>query len=160
MIWQSFFWLLQLFLIFNIVGVLINSISTVYRKMAVAHGKGKQLYFFWVFAQLISAVLTYALISKFEIIGLLFIIPLNAFLMGVGSYVVYKKLENSIKYNFITRNNLIVFTLFSFAVLLKFCVLNYLIIYIKALIIPILIVITIVLSLYPLYKTYKLFKHE
>ena len=99
--------LAYVFLKFNIFAVLISSVSQVYRKMAVAHGKGKKLYYYWVFAQILSAGFSYFLIKYFKVNGLFFIIPINVFLMGMASYMVYQQTENAIKFKFVTLNNLI-----------------------------------------------------
>ena len=149
-----------LFLLFNIGSVLISSIGGIYRKMTVAQGKGKRLYSFWVVSQLLSAVSTYILISNFKINGLLFIIPLNTFLMGLTSYMVYKKTKNSIYYNFFNKVNLIGLGLIAVAFSLKYFSLNFNIIENKLNLILFLILITLILVLYPMFSTYKLLRNE
>tara|TARA_B100000787_G_C16192189_1_gene298209 strand:+ start:303 stop:1787 length:1485 start_codon:yes stop_codon:yes gene_type:complete len=152
--------LAYLFLLFNIGSVLISSIGGVYRKMAVAQGKGKRLYLFWVVAQLLSAVFTYVLISNFKINGLFFIIPLNTFLMGLTSYMIYNKTKNSIYYNFVNKGNIIGLGLIALAFLLKYFSLNFYVIDNKISLILFLIFSTLILTLYPMFSTYKLLKNE
>jgi putative peptidoglycan lipid II flippase len=82
--------LAYLFLLFNVVAIVFSSLGSVYRKMAVSHGKSKALYSCWVISQLLSALFTYFLLKYFAINGLYFIIPINTFLMGVVSFLVYR----------------------------------------------------------------------
>lgn len=82
--------LAYIFLLFNIVAIIFSSLGSIYRKMAVSHGKSKELYSFWVVAQMLSALFSYILIKYFTIRGLYFIIPINAFLMGLVSFLVYR----------------------------------------------------------------------
>jgi len=152
--------LAYLFLLFNIGSVLISSIGSVYRKMAVANGKGKKLYLFWVFSQLLSAFFTYILISNFETNGLFFIIPLNAFLMGITSYMVYKNTKNSIYYDYIKRDNFIGLLLITSAIILKYVSLNFGIIENRVNLITLFIFGALFLSLYPIFSTFKLFRNE
>ncbi|MFT4800291.1 MAG: putative peptidoglycan lipid II flippase [Flavobacteriaceae bacterium] len=149
-----------LFLLFNIGSVLISSISSIYRKMTVAQGKAKRLYSFWVIAQLLSALFTYVLINNFKTNGLFFIIPLNTFLMGLTSFLVYKKTKNSINYNIFDSTNFIALILIVSAVILKFFILNYASLENKTEIIIILIFSTLMLSIYPILSTYKLYRNE
>jgi O-antigen/teichoic acid export membrane protein len=150
--------LAYLFLLFNIGSVLISSIGTVYRKMAVAQGKGEKLYFFWVIAQLLSAVFTYVLIGKFNIMGLFFIILINVFFMGVTSYVVYKKTKNAIRYNFFNWNVLFGLCLIVLAILFKYALIYFGIIENRETLLVVLILSALVLSLRPIFLTYKLLK--
>ena len=152
--------LAYVFLIFNIGSVLISSVSSIYRKMSVAQGKGKRLYSFWVIAQLLSVLFTYVLISNFKTNGLFFIIPLNTLLMGITSYIIYKKTKSSISYNPINRKNIIGVMLIILAVVIKYISLNIVIIESKVNLITILIFGTLLLSLYPIFLIYKLFKNE
>ena len=128
--------------------------------MSVAQGKGKKLYLFWVAAQLLSAGFTYLLISNFKINGLFFIIPLNAFFMGISSFMVYKKTRNSIYYSYINEGNFIGLVLIILAVVLKYMSLNFGIIEDRVNLIIILIFGTLLLSIYPIFSIYKLFKNE
>lgn len=148
--------LAYIFLIFNVGAVLISSISQVYRKMAVAHGKGKKLYYYWVFAQILSAGFSYFLIKYFKVNGLFFIIPINVFLMGIGSYTVYKQTNESIRYNFINLNNLFALLSIALAITIKYLSFS---LDSKIITIIFLTIITFVLSIYPLINTYKLFKN-
>ena len=148
--------LAYIFLIFNICAVLISSVSQVYRKMAVAHGKGKKLYYFWVFAQLLSAGFSYFLIKYFKVNGLFFIIPINVLLMGLASYLVYKQTDNSVKYNFLNINNLFALLAIGIAIAIKNIGIH---IESKAINSIVLLVITLTLSIFPLINTYKLFKN-
>jgi putative peptidoglycan lipid II flippase len=150
--------LAYIFLLFNVVSVLISSIGTIYRKMSVAHNKGKQLYFFWVFAQLISAALSYLLISRFKTIGLLIFIPINTFLLGLTSYMVYKKTMNAISYRILNWNNLLLICLIIFAILSKYISVNYITIENNQALYV--IICAIIFSLYPIFLIYKLLKYE
>jgi len=152
--------LAYVFLLYNVISILISSIGSVYRKMSVAQGKGKRLYSFWVIAQLLSALFTYVLISNFKTNGLFFIIPLNALLMGITSYLIYKKTKSSISYDYINWNNIIGLILIILAVVIKYISLNLSIIESKVSLITILIFVTLLLSLYPIFSIYKLFKNE
>tara|TARA_B110000091_G_scaffold214551_1_gene268973 strand:+ start:2811 stop:4295 length:1485 start_codon:yes stop_codon:yes gene_type:complete len=152
--------LAYLFLLFNIGSVLISSIGGVYRKMSVAQGKGKKLYLFWVAAQLLSAGFTYLLISNFKINGLFFIIPLNAFFMGITSYMVYINTKNAINYNYIKSGNFMGLVLITSAVVLKYGSINFGIIEDRVNLIIILIFGTLLLSIYPIFSIYKLFRNE
>lgn len=147
--------LAYVFLVFNIAAVLISSLSQVYRKMAVAHGKGKKLYYYWVFSQILSAVFTYFLIKYFKVNGLFFIIPINALLMGLASYIVYQQTENAIKYKFVTLNNLFALITVIIVIMIKYLDFTF---NSKMLTIIVLALITMALSVYPLINTYKLFK--
>ena len=150
--------LAYIFLIFNITGILLSSLGSVYRKMAVAHGKGKQLYFYWVFSQILSAGFSYFLIRYFKINGLFFIIPINAFLMGSVSYYIYKKTEASISYKFLNINNFIALVLISLSIIIKYKSIAIYNLDNKYFILIALILSTMVLSLYPLINTYRLFR--
>jgi len=148
--------LAYIFLIFNILGVFISSISSIYRKMAVAHNKAKKLYFFWAFSQLLSAGITYLLIRNFKINGLLLIIPINTMLLGSVSYLIYKQTKNKLTYPFINKQNLINFSLIVFAILVKSNWTNYFNNKIENVIFLSLIVL--LFSLYPMYTTYNILK--
>jgi len=148
-----------LFLIFNISAILLSSLGAIYRKMAVAHGEGKKLYLFWVIAQLLSAGFSYFLIRYFKIDGLLFVIPVNAFLMGITSYFVYKQTNNAIRYNFVSFNNLIAIVLMAVAITVKYWSGFYFQYDDNLLAISILGIFTLILSLFPLINTYKLFNN-
>ena len=150
--------LAYIFLIFNIGAVLISSIGGIYRKMAVAHGKGKQLYFYWAFAQLLSAGFTYVLIKYFQINGLYFIIPLNVLFTGLVSYWIYKGTKGAIKYNFLNKANGIGLILIVLAILIKLKSSDLFISDFTNLNFIILGTITFLLSLYPMFDTYKVFK--
>jgi putative peptidoglycan lipid II flippase len=152
--------LAYLFLLFNIGSVLISSIGSIYRKMAVANGKGKKLYLFWVISQLLSACFTYILISNFEINGLFFIIPLNAFLMGITSFMVYKNTINAVYYNYIKGVNIIGLILIGLAVVLKYVSLNFGLVENKETLLVVLIFCTLTLTLYPIFSIFKLFRNE
>jgi peptidoglycan biosynthesis protein MviN/MurJ (putative lipid II flippase) len=149
-----------LFLLFNIVSVLISSVGSIYRKMVVVQGKGKKLYLYWVAAQLLSSIFSYVLIINFKINGLLLIIPLNSFLMGVTSYIVYKKTVNAIRYNFVNRDNLIGYLLIVLSIFTKYSFLHYFIFENKDNMIINLILSALCLSLFPIFSTYKLLKNE
>ena len=145
-------------MIFNIIGILISSLGSVYRKMVVAHGEGKKLYFYWVFSQLLSAGFSYFLIRYFKVNGLYFIIPINAFLMGSVSYYIYKKTEAPISYKFLNINNFIALVLISLSIIIKFKSIAIYNLDNKYFILIALILSTMVLSLYPLINTYRLFR--
>jgi putative peptidoglycan lipid II flippase len=148
--------LAYVFLIFNIVTVLISSVGEVYRKMSVAHGKAKRLYYFWVIAQLTSAGLSYFLIKYFNENGLFFIIPINAFLMGVMSYYVYKQTTDALEYNFLNWNNFIAIISIIIAIVIKYYSFS---IETQQLTIIVLISFSILLTTYPFMNTYKLYKN-
>lgn len=140
------------FLVFNIISILFISIGSIYRKMAIAHGKGYELYSKWTIAQLISSGICYFLLKEFGVFGLMFIIPLNSLFMGIVSYWVYFKTNQSIRYNIFNKNIFFSILLVLIACLIKLNFwnsLNYL---------AYGIVISFVLSLYPLTYIYKIFK--
>lgn len=153
---ESYVRLAYIFLVFNITAVLISSLSQVYRKMAVAHGKGKKLYYYWVFTQILSAGFTYLLIYFFKLNGLFFIIPINVFLMGLVSYFVYIQTENSIKYNFLDMNSLLAIISIIIAITIKYLSFSF---DSKIYSIILLTIFTLMLSIYPTAITYKLFKN-
>ena len=150
--------LAYLFLLFNVGSVLISSIGAVYRKMSVAQGDGKKLYLFWGIAQLLSAGVTYVLITNFRITGLFFIIPINGFLLGTTSYLVYRKTVDSIPYYFVSWQNSIMLVLIVIAILVKYSSLNYCIN--KNVETYIFILSTVLLCAYPIVSIYKLFTKE
>ena len=145
-----------IFLLFNLLGILFSSIGQVYRKMAVANGKANKLYSFWVLSQLLSSLFSYLLINNYNLNGLFFIIPINAFLMAVVSYFVYMRTISALKFNLINPNQL--YFIFAIAIVsfLKFFVLNFIEGSLNRL--SFLIISSIVLSIYPLIMTYKILK--
>ncbi|MDY7394203.1 lipid II flippase MurJ [Aureibaculum sp. 2210JD6-5] len=150
--------LAYVFLLFNVVAVLLSSLGIIYRKMAVAHGKAKKLYLFWVIAQLLSAFFSFLLIKYFGIQGLLFIIPLNTFLMGLTSYLVYKLTDNSIDFKFYSRNNAIAIVLIGVAIFIKYLFKDTIFLENNILLILFFLLSVILLSLYPIFSTYKVLK--
>lgn len=149
--------LAYIFLLFNLVGILISGISSIYRKMAVAHHRGKELYYFWSIAQLVSAGFTYLAIKYYHIQGLYFIVPVNALLLGMVSYIIYIKTENAITYKFINKNNLILIFLILCSVFFKYFIQHSLPLK-KSQILSIFVFLTLILIAYPLINVYKLFK--
>ncbi len=153
--------LAYIFLLFNILGIIFSSVGSIYRKMAVSHHKGKQLYFYWSFAQLLSALFAYILINIFKVYGLYFIIPINSFLMAIVSFIVYKKTDTSLPFKFIDKENLIFILLTLLAFLIKFSyTIDKTIPIIKEEKIIIFVTITLILISYPTTVVYKLFKNE
>ncbi|RPD91722.1 hypothetical protein EGM88_14375 [Aureibaculum marinum] len=144
------------FLLFNIIAVLISSIGGIYRKMAVSHGFAKKLYLYWVLAQLASAGFSYFLIRYFKINGLYFIIPINTFLMSSVGYIVYKTTKDNLSFQVFSKNNILGVILIGLAIVIK----NQLIIWVKLdnyiLYIVLGTLSLILLSLYPITKTYKI----
>jgi len=147
-----------IFLLFNIFGIFILSIGSVYRKMAVAQGYAKKLYLFWVISQLLSGLFSYVLISNFQIRGLFFIIPLNQLLLAIVSYLVYQKTNNSISYKFLNKSNFISLLLIAIAVIVKYKLDSIFLINEKLILVIVLSLVTLLLSLYPLLKMYKTVK--
>ena len=80
--------------------------------------------------------------------------------MGITSYLIYKKTKSSISYDYINWNNIIGLILIILAVVIKYISLNLSIIESKVSLITILIFVTLLLSLYPIFSIYKLFKNE
>ncbi len=152
--------LAYLFLLFNIIAVLFSSLGTIYRKMVVAHGKAKKMYLFWVIAQLLSALFSYILIKYFNIYGLLFIIPTSIFLTFSTSYLVYKSTKNTIMYQLVTKNNLIVLLTIGIAIGIKYFLNNTLHIDNKIQLGLLFSLSLILLSLRPIFTTYKVLKEE
>ena len=95
-----------IFLCFNIVGVFISSTGTLYRKIVVSEGKSKTLYQYWVFSQLFCAGIIYILVKHFGINGLYFAKPINAFLIAVVSYIIYRLGSNYTPLKYLTKRNL------------------------------------------------------
>ena len=108
------------FLIFNMCGILFSSLGSVYRKMVVSIGHAKLLYNFWSVSQFITAGVTYFLLSKFQLEGLFWIIPINAFLMGLCSYLVYRMKSNSWSYNYFNLNSLWLLLIIITSVIMKY----------------------------------------
>ena len=152
--------LAYIFLLFNIVAVLLSSLGSIYRKMAVAHGKAKKLYLYWVAAQLISALCAYVLIREFMVNGLLFIIPINVFLMGLTSYLVYKSTDSSIDFKVSSKNNAIVMVLIGAAVFIKYFFKDTTFLENNILSIIFFLLSVILLSLYPVLNTYKILSEK
>ncbi|MBJ2174580.1 hypothetical protein JBL43_10055 [Aureibaculum sp. A20] len=150
--------LAYLFILFNIFAVLLSSLGTIYRKMAVAHGLAKKLYLYWVIAQLMSGVFSYVLIKYFKINGLLFIIPINVFLLGVTSYIVYLTTNNPIKFKLFSLNNFIAITLVGIAILIKYWFRDAILEENKIPMIFFFLLCVILLSLQPIVNTYKVLK--
>ena len=148
------------FLIFNVLAILITSIGGIYRKMAVSHGKARNLYLFWSIAQLISAAFSYVLIHYFNVNGLFFIIPINGILLGLVSYLIYQNTSKAIKYNFKNFSNFIAVLLILFAAIFKYYFSNntpFVGEYSKVLffLMPL-----VLLSLYPIISTYRILRNE
>ena len=140
--------------------ILINSLGSIYRKMAVAHGMAKSLYSFWVIAQLLSAGFSYLLIRFFQTNGLFFIIPINAFLLGITSFLMYKTTADSEKFNFYNHRTLIGFGLVGMAVALKYVLPRYLQVQNLHLLNFAFFILVFLMSLYPIFSTFKVLKHE
>ena len=105
---------------FNAIAILIGTINLLYRKMAVVDGKGKLLYRYWTVSQLLSALLSYLLIYKFDVDGLLFVIPLNALLLTTATYVVYLKGSIVLNFNFVERDILLLILFTAIAIFVHF----------------------------------------
>lgn len=140
------------FFLLCILGMLFNSVGLLFRKIVISEGSAKQLYTIWSFSQLISALLTYLLIKHFKVNGLLFILPINNFLLAQGSYYVYKKTVNFIRFLKVTNHEikLVILILFS---IVSFCFMD--IFPIDSLILRLFInlLIVILLIIYPI-KTF------
>ena len=152
--------LAYMFLLFSICSILISGIGNIYRKMAVANERGKKLYNFWVISQLSSALFSYLLINYLSIYGLFFVIPLNSFLLGFASYIVYLGTKNSVSYNFLKLNDVIMIVLVVLSMLSKFFLFRHSNFDNKIIFMAVLICILFSLIIYPLLKTYKLWIHE
>ncbi len=149
--------LAYIFLLFNVVAIIFSSLGSSYRKMAVSHGKSKELYSFWVVAQLLSALFSYFLIKNFGITGLYFIVPINTFLMGAVSFIVYRSSTEvtDIQINkttiYIGLGLIIIASLFNFSILASEDI-DSLNIIIR------IILLTLALISYPIYTIYYTFK--
>ncbi len=148
--------LAYVFFTFNIVAIMLSSIGGIYRKMAIANGKGSNVYLYSVFSQLLSAIFAYGLIKYFTVHGLFFIIPINVFLLVSVSYLVYKKTDNPIFYKIINFNNITSLVIIFIAILIKYKTSMLFTYEYKYFII--MLVITLLLSLYPLFNIYRIFK--
>ncbi|MCK0132265.1 hypothetical protein MWU59_12205 [Flavobacteriaceae bacterium F08102] len=145
--------LAYVFLLFNCVGILISSLGGLYRKMVVSQGKAKRLYNFWSISQLLTALCTYVFIKYFNVNGLLFIIPLNAFFMAAVSYLIYLRMDYPVKINFFNKNMFYVLFLILVAIGVKFLIFPRFV----PNIISVAIGTVFVLSLYPIMTTYKIY---
>ncbi len=152
--------LAYVFLLFNTVAILLSSLGSIYRKMAVAHGKAKKMYLFWVIAQLLSAGLSYLLIRYFGVNGLFFIIPVNVFLMGTTSYIIYRTTNKALNFKVLSRNNLIAFGLIVIAVVAKYFFKDLVTDNNKTLMVLFFSLSVILLSLYPVMSTYKILSEK
>ena len=108
------------FFLLCILGMLFNSVGLLFRKIVISEGYAKKLYTIWSFSQLISALLTYLLIKHFNVSGLLFVLPINNFLLSKGSYYVYKKTNNFIRFLKITNHEIKLFIIIIFSIV-SFC---------------------------------------
>ena len=150
--------LAYVFLIVYSFSIFLSAIGGVYRKMAVAHGRGKKLYQYWVFSQMISAISTYLLLKFLTVNGLFIMIPLNVLLMSSVSIIVYYGTKEPIRYKIMNFKSLFLLILPVLAYFLKQKVnvgtenlIFELSIYLG---------ITAILSIYPIINIYKVFKVE
>ncbi|WP_026776864.1 murein biosynthesis integral membrane protein MurJ [Polaribacter sp. Hel_I_88] len=152
--------LAYIFLLFNTLGIVFSSIGSIYRKMAVSHHKAKKLYSLWVISQLLSALFSYFLIKYFKVNGLYYIIPINALLMGVASYIVYLTTKKPLKFNFFNKKTFVLFLFILVACLLRFFIGKSKISFQEIYTILTLTLATLILCSLPLYLTYKIFRNE
>ena len=150
--------LAYVFLLFNIFAVLIGSLGSIYRKMAVSHGKGKELYFMWVFAQLLTAGFSYVFIKYYQNLGLFFIIPLNVFFMSLASFLIYKRTNDPLDYKFMNKSNTIGIILIVIAVLFKWRLTEFPLLVLTTNNLIIFCITSIFLSIYPIFNTYKVLR--
>lgn len=78
-------------LVINFIGFTVGAVGNIYRKVAVSLDKGKNIYQFWMVAQIITAILSYFLITPLGWIGLILITFLSAVLTTFSSIWVAKK---------------------------------------------------------------------
>ena len=147
------------FLLFNLAGILFSSIGTLYRKMAVSGGYSTLLYQVWSFTQLLTAAFSYILIRYFDVQGLFFIIPLNTLLMGLGSFFIY--------YKFVDKRNLIKIDLYIVKLILIIIVAVLMLKFVSGLKLSndftiqiILLLATMILLVYPVISTVKIYKQN
>ena len=152
--------LAYVFLLCNLVGGLFSSVGSVYRKMAVAQSLGGKLYYFWTASQLLSAIFAYLLISNFEILGLLFVVPVNLLLMALASFIVYKKTINPLKFALKTYRIIFIIGLVTSAIVTKLAVSSDRIFENAYFKLTILILVSGILILNLVLKTYQLVIHE
>lgn len=95
-----------IFLCFNMVGVFISSTGALFRKIVVSEGKSKTLYQYWVFSQLLCAATIYILVKSLGINGLYLAKPINAFLIAIVSYIIYRLGSNYTPIKYLTKSNL------------------------------------------------------
>ena len=146
--------LAYVFLIFNVLAIFITSLGSIYRKMAISHGKGKVLYTYWTFSQILSAGFAYILIKYFSVVGIYILMPLNAFFMAVVSYFVYIKIKKS-NYGLI-KNYVPELLLIGLASTIKYLGEFYIKpLFNKEYLIAFFVLTTLLLSLYPVLVIYK-----
>jgi putative peptidoglycan lipid II flippase len=78
-------------LIINFIAFTFSATGSIYRKVTVSLDKGKNLYNFWIGVQMISAILSYLIITPLGWVGLPLVTLLNTSLMAIGSAWVAKK---------------------------------------------------------------------
>tara|TARA_R110002073_G_scaffold72537_1_gene177595 strand:- start:620429 stop:621898 length:1470 start_codon:yes stop_codon:yes gene_type:complete len=150
--------LAYIFLLFNGFAVLLGSLGNIYRKMAVAHGKAKKLYLYWVVTQLLSAFFSYLLIKHFKINGLYYIILINSVLMSIPSYIIYRTTKNALTFKLFSKDNIVAVILINIAVLVKYYFIPSITIEYKMDSVFFAGVVVILLSLYPMLMTYRILK--
>jgi putative peptidoglycan lipid II flippase len=152
--------LAQLFLVFNVLGIFFSSLGSLYRKMAMSHGRGKELYRLWSLTQLISGLLSFLLIKYFKVNGLLFVIPINVLLLSLVSYIQYRRTSNPLRFNYLNRKNIESIFLITLAIAIKFVLDNYGGSYLDTHNVLFSIIATILLCLRPIYLIYKTFTSQ
>lgn len=78
-------------LIINFISFTFSAVGSIYRKATVSLDNGKKLYHFWIGVQIISAILSYLVITPLGWIGLSLVAFLNIALMAIASALVAQK---------------------------------------------------------------------
>ncbi len=91
-------------LIINFIGFTFTAVGSIYRKVAVSLHKGKQLYHYWIWVQIITAIFSYFVILPSGWIGLSLATFLNTALMAICSVLIVRQSRLAISKTIDFRN--------------------------------------------------------
>ena len=78
-------------LVINFISFTFGAVANIYRKVAVSLDKGKNIYQLWMVAQIITAILSYLIITPLGWIGLVFVTFFSAILTTFACVLVVRK---------------------------------------------------------------------
>jgi hypothetical protein len=112
-------------LIINFIGFTVSAVGSIYRKVVVSLDRGKTLYNFWIYAQIINIILAYFIITPLSWFGLAFVPFVGGGLLALCSLFVSHKIGISIRKTINSRRLLSIGFSSLFFIIISFF-LNYL----------------------------------